>query len=152
MREIKFRAWHKPTKQYTIQSFWKYGDNEEYEETGDHLAISIDGCLCDEGYGNGMSGVQNSDDYIIEQYTGVKDKNGKEIYEGDILGCKHSAQSPYSRSNRNIRVVRENPKTHQLGLFGDTNSDYEATGFGLSETTKNRFEVIGNIHENEELL
>jgi uncharacterized phage protein (TIGR01671 family) len=72
----------------------------------------------------------------VGQYTGLTDKNGKKIFEGDI--CKH--RSNYS-GEYIITVV-----TYTDGQFlsmADNNS-----GFNLSD----KFEVIGNIHDNPELL
>ena len=71
MREIKFRAWYKPNKtMYKVgqisleKGIWNYEpDNREY------IGVSIP--------------YQPS--FILMQYTGLKDKNGKEIYEGDIV-------------------------------------------------------------------
>ncbi|WP_109249102.1 YopX family protein [Lentilactobacillus kefiri] len=87
------------------------------------------------------------DEYIVEQYTGMKDANGKEIYEGDILAW-HS------------NIYR---KHDWVGLVL-----YRGAGFAVQESDKsysspewldcacrkdaNIIEVIGNIHENPELL
>lgn len=72
----------------------------------------------------------------VGQYTGLTDKNGKKIFEGDI--CKH--RSNYS-GNTVISVVTYTDG-HFLALV-DKNS-----GFELSD----KLEVIGNIHDNPELL
>ena len=72
----------------------------------------------------------------VGQYTGLNDKNGKKIFEGDI--CKH--RSNYS-GNTVISVVTYTDG-HFLALV------CENSGFELSE----KLEVIGNIHDNPELL
>lgn len=78
------------------------------------------------------------DDMVLEQYTGLKDKNGKEIYEGDILQDTYSKDDIgkvcWYKEHANF-VVEEKDAIIEFAYY---NSDY--------------YEIIGNIHENSELL
>ena len=111
MRELKFRRWSNGEPIYF--------DLANYCKEGDHLEIE---CFV---FAEGP----------IEQYTGEKDKNGKEIYEGDIL-----ESTMYDGGKINDQVRFED------GCFAA----------GLAVSTCWEFEdtllVIGNIHENPELL
>jgi uncharacterized phage protein (TIGR01671 family) len=66
MREIKFRVWDKCRKKYNEDSY------EKNELISVALGFNSDVCV-------------SKNDLILQQYTGLLDKNGKEIYEGDIL-------------------------------------------------------------------
>ena len=85
--------------------------------------------------------LSKDDDFIVEQCTGLKDKNGVLIYEGDILGYKDYEDK---------RVVVWNDKYMAYRVHDEDGVDcgsvyQEYIGeFGI--------EVIGNIHENPELL
>lgn len=107
MREIRFRAWHKDCKVMEYDPLIKNG---KYFEI----------------IGNDIWGT--SDDYILMQYTGIKDANGKEIYEGDI--------------------VVEGYK----GKYGTYEIKWNKIGFNLGSEDGRDYEVIGNIYENSNLL
>lgn len=91
----------------------------------------------------------------IGQYTGLKDKNGKEIYEGDIVKI---SESNWWQSHKIIKekynaVVFFNERTQEIQfkeVGGRYRIDYHY--FLQDNETKLYFEVIGNIHENPELL
>ena len=118
-REIKFRAYHKERKEmFEIVSI-------DFEEK--KAALS-----------NGIIKLLNVDfkQFEMLQYTGLKDKNGKEIYEGDIIICKYGPEITME-----VKWVDEGFRT--LGKYnGDNYVGY----------VKNSAEVIGNIYENPELL
>lgn len=117
-REIKYRVWGKTEKEYIRYPFaW----------------LSIFDAP------NGLE-IEENEDLIIEQYTGLKDKNGKEIYEGDIMRFDAIDYEIYWSSDFSGWHNRRTDKGERI--YG-SNSFEEVTRFGS---------VIGNIHENPELI
>jgi uncharacterized phage protein (TIGR01671 family) len=78
-----------------------------------------------------------------QQFTGLKDKNGKEIYEGDFIRCPERVKYPASGGK-----VTQYERTERIEW-----TDKES-GFGINqwEVSEYDFEIIGNIYENPELL
>ena len=83
--------------------------------------------------------------FTIEQSTGIKDKNGKMIYVGDIVKMKY----PYDKRCIGKFVVVRDPNSPRIGLLDKTKADEI---FNLYGYMSNYYEVIGNIHENKDLL
>ena len=123
MREIKFRAWHIPTKKMFDVYSW-----------GKHIIFEIS----DDGVGTSPTLPAERDDCILMQYTGLKDRNGKDIYEGDILEM------------RNVGWKYTLVKFHNGKFaFYTTETNYLIPMIGQYwEEGK----IIGNIYENPELL
>lgn len=127
MRELKFRAWDTEAKCYVELNNLR-GERSIYFSPYDLRAIH----------------PEVRDRVVLEQYTGLKDKNGKEIYEGDIVKFE----------NRNYKVVFDD-----YGQFCLENRSYHwlENGYSFNSVSiwnKNEIlvEVIGNIHENPELI
>jgi len=133
MREIKFRAWDKKTKVmiYDIQDHRDCDDC--LGERGGAKDFLEYGC---ENFGDFL----NSDRFDVMQYTGLKDKNGKEIYEGDIVDLDSWA------GTQQIVFIE--------GAFclANEKGDYVGDIHYCQHAGRKQSEVIGNIYENPELL
>jgi uncharacterized phage protein (TIGR01671 family) len=132
-REIKFRVWHKPTKQFVKQDIF-YLD-EEPSSIG-QLSVGLDGTLIQAGMYDDYSAVSDPEDYAIQQYTGLKDSNGVEIYEGDLL------LSAFCRDEENPVEVS----------WGDKNNGWNVNHKNgqegpLLKIHQQSYEVVGNIFE-----
>ena len=88
--------------------------------------------------GNGITWMYKKSDIVLMQSTGFKDKNGKEIFEGDIVDSENGILSG---------VVEFRP---DLGMW--TNSLLRYNNFERLCCIANSREIIGNIWENGELL
>ncbi|EGC1340007.1 hypothetical protein H8664_000503 [Listeria monocytogenes] len=131
MREIEFRAFVKRKKEMFPVTDLRFN---RYEKD----AVGVSGCgdpyctMCDDWY--------NFDDVVLMQYTGLKDKNGKKIFEGDIVNCKF-----FDRMVGDI-----------AGVINFIDCVWAVSDFKNKRLYQlidvDNIEIIGNIHENPDLL
>jgi uncharacterized phage protein (TIGR01671 family) len=90
--------------------------------------------------------------YVVQQYTGIKDKNGKEIFEGDIIFYEHLGRvvtAPVVFSPLNFGFVLDSSGRHRIGDF--KYGDYIPLLASIVRADAVTYTVIGNIFENPEL-
>lgn len=140
MRQIKFRG--KPKAGYNYGKDWLYGSLLQIDDSN-YGIIELSDVSCDE---NGYVDYSHTPIQLetIGQFTSLTDKNGKEIYEGDIVKEK---ESEYSNEYR-VYSVYFNEDEMQWWMSDDEIGD----SFPLIELELDYCKVIGNIHDNPELL
>lgn len=132
MREIKFRGQRTLTKQWVYGNLMIKREESPIPETTElytqHYIVPISGLDYYE---------YEVDPSTIGQYTGLKDINGKEIYEGDMLICENF-----------IVIVRWN---EELATFA-VQFSFEGKIGNMSLGEWKNMEIIGSIHDNPQLL
>ena len=149
-REIKFRAWDN-----TAQMMLSSDDIAlALQLNGDVLPLDLFASS------EGMLSLRRSpknERYTLMQFTGLKDKNDKEIYEGDIV---------FNANKHPFTLVNQDPRTYVVewreGKYNEENTWLQNTpGFIFRKLDKrymelifnqSQIEIVGNIYENPELL
>ncbi len=143
MREIKFRAWHKKLKcwgkpcisidfdklepTFGLGVRYLYFHNKEIDELPTALSSEK------------MDILDVQDVVIIMQYTGLKDKNGKEIYEGDIVRYNDKLTGAIVWKYTGFVLELFNGEKSTIILWHDIDN-------------RDNIEILGNIYDNPELI
>lgn len=134
MRKIRFRAWAHASK----VMFYPNGDD------GWHF---VDGWIYD---------LPNT---TLMEYIGLKDKNGTEICEGDLIFNENSFGCATSWGDAtdhfpNVRLITRDSDTpcFKWSFVEESIRDRDCSGLSLCKSNEKFFEIMGNIYENPELL
>lgn len=142
MREIKFRIWDIDEKKFIVNEIDRLGCGD----TKKCMSERVD-------FENNSVEINADERYIFSEYTGLEDKNGKEIYEGDIIKFEDCSIDG-TKEFYNIGVIEREGKRDELVI---SQLLFEKTYFtenymDFIDQTFEVCEVIGNIYENPELL
>lgn len=136
-REIKFKVWDTENEEY---SNWTNRD-PHFNVTNSRLFFWERTQKKDGSYGGDIVLEDYGNRFILLQYTGLKDKNGKEIYEGDILIFRPCYdESLGGQFGNSVFAVSFSDGAFR---FGDQLADQEGASY---------YEIIGHIYQNPELL
>ena len=122
-REVKFRAWDKRFKKMVEVEVIDWGEGRVILANGERADLDLD--------------------VVLLEYTGLKDKNGKPIYEGDII----EETIPVEHTKKRAVVVWHTRRAKWV-LAGT----FRFGGGGERELANKTLEVLGNVFENPELL
>ncbi|HGF8115609.1 YopX family protein [Enterococcus faecium] len=123
----RYRVWYTPFKGKTIGQEMKYGQAGRLIT---HAEMA-------------------PDKYVLMQSTGLKDKNGVEIFEGDVVSV--SVQNGFEYLDNKVCIVKNSIDYSGL-VCATVDEDLEYRIFNTELFEEYTYEVMGNIYENSELL
>lgn len=133
MREIKFRAWNKISKQLAeVSTLYYDGSVHISYQKGEEINGFFLG-------GNWVGADWKKEDIVLEQFTGLKDKNGVEIYEGDKIDRIH--RKHFEGFSGVVKYVENS--------FTTVNEETPFEEDCILGYVDSAIEVVGNIHENK---
>lgn len=126
----KFRVWDKLSERFIYPDKGYQG----------HYILDLNGRFHDLGNGSG------GDEYVVQQYTGLRDKNGKDTYEGDII--QYNVGSSYDDMSFVVKWSNDSLSW----IFQSISGEVLSNCWTPNGNRFNFIEIIGNIYENPELL
>lgn len=130
MKNIKFRAWDKEEKEmlFDVQKAYDYGCREDNKVMEDNF-----------------DDVLNTDIYIVMQFTGLIDREGNEIYDGDILEVTSIVKNPQGE------ILKVEYGNDNMAAFMLVKTNEIPIGLVSKDVAENSL-VIGNVYQNPEMF
>ena len=144
MRQIKFRIWN------TLMKLWLCEDSQY---------LQMDGKKVHAAPWSTMEWDIPSEEYVIQQYTGLKDSKGVDIYEGDILEIQRFEKNNFDKKYIQNGVVEFSTGSFLFTPLEKDNDNYytyinfqELFKYSKTHLAYYTPKIIGNIFESKELL